>query len=75
MYLFIIIFTMTGTIKVLKTGYGFITTEGQDDVFFHAKNLSGEFDDLEEGMTLSFEVGEGNNGKQQAINVEIVEAA
>ncbi len=66
---------MKGVIKVLKTGFGFLTVEGQDDVFFHAKSLDEgiEFEDLQEGMTLSFEIGEGNNGKSQAINVSVAE--
>jgi len=65
---------MTGTIKVLKEGFGFITVDGQDDVFFHANNLEGvDFNDLQEGQTLSFEIGEGRNWKQQAINVTLVE--
>jgi CspA family cold shock protein len=65
---------MTGTIKVLKEGFGFITVDGQDDVFFHANNLEGvDFNDLQEGQTLSFEIGEGRNGKQQAVNVTLVD--
>lgn len=68
---------MEGIIKVLKNGFGFIKTEGQaGDVFFHAKNLVGvDFDSLREEQTVSFEIGEGNNGKQQALNVQVVEAA
>lgn len=65
---------MTGTIKVLKEGFGFITVDGQDDVFFHANNLEGvDFNDLQEGQTLSFEIGEGRNGKTQAVNVTLVD--
>ncbi len=65
---------MTGTIKVLKEGFGFITVDGQDDVFFHANNLEGvDFNDLQEGQTLSFEIGEGRNGKEQAVNVTLVD--
>jgi cold shock CspA family protein len=65
---------LQGIIKVLKDGYGFIKTE-TGDVFFHANNLVEgiEYDSLEEGMTLSFELGEGRNGKEQAVNVELVE--
>lgn len=65
---------MEGIIKVLKEGFGFIKTEDQaGDVFFHAKNLIGtDFDSLQEGQTLSFEIGEGNNGKQQALKVQLV---
>ncbi len=65
---------MEGTIKVLKNGFGFITSEGNTgDVFFHAKNLVGtDFDSLKETQTVTFEIGEGNNGKQQALNVKVV---
>ncbi len=68
---------MQGIIKVLKDGYGFIKVEeGNGDVFFHANNLVNcEYDELEEGMTLSFEMGEGRNGKEQAVNVELMEEA
>jgi len=66
---------MIGVIKVLKEGFGFIKVEdGSSDVFFHANNLEGvEFDDLKEWATLEFEIWEGKNGKQQAINVTLVE--
>ena len=65
---------MKGTIKVLKEGYGFITSEETDgDTFFHANNLVDvEFNSLEVGNELEFEVGEGNNGKMQAIDVTLV---
>ena len=68
---------MKGTIKVLKEGYGFITSEDTDgDTFFHANNLVDvEFNSLEVGNELEFEVGEGNNGKMQAVDVRLVEAA
>jgi len=67
---------MIGIIKVLKEGFGFITSEeNEGDVFFHANNLVDvEFDSLNEGDTLSFEIGEGKNGKQQAIDVTLAEA-
>lgn len=67
---------MEGTIKVLKEGYGFITSEGQEkDTFFHAASLGDvSFESLSVGDTLRFEIGEGNNGKQQATNIEVVEA-
>ncbi len=63
---------LTGTIKVLKDGYGFLAT-ADGDVFFHANNCSCDYDELEEGMTLSFEMGEGRNGKEQAVEVDIAE--
>jgi len=63
-----------GTIKMLKNGFGFIKTE-EGDVFFHANNLveGVEYDSLEEGMTLEFEMGEGRDGKAQAIEISVVE--
>jgi cold shock protein len=66
---------MKGTIKVLKQGFGFIKSEeASNDVFFHSNNLEGvEFDNLSEGQTLEFEIGEGKNGKEQAINVTLVQ--
>lgn len=62
---------MEGTIKVLKDHFGFITCEGEkDDVFFHGSALVDcEFGDLSVGDTLSFEMGEGRNGKTQAVEV------
>ena len=65
---------MQGSIKVLKEGFGFIKSEeSSSDVFFHANNLEGvDFDSLNEGDTLDFEIGEGKNGKQQAVNVTLV---
>lgn len=55
---------MTGTIKTLKAGFGFITREGgEKDLFFHAKELKGvTFDELKEGDTVNFEVTQGEKG-------------
>lgn len=66
---------MKGTIKVLKNGFGFIkSSESADDVFFHSNNLEWvSFDELEEGNTVSFEIGDGKNGKKQWINVKLVD--
>ena len=64
-----------GTIKMLKNGFGFLKTE-EGDVFFHANNLVDgvEYDSLNEGDTLSFDMGEGRDGKPQAVNIDVVEA-
>jgi len=60
---------------MLKNGFGFIKTE-TGDIFFHANNLVDvEYDDLEEGMTLRFELGEGRDGKEQAVEITVVEDA
>ena len=65
---------MVGTIKVLKEGYGFITSEeNEGDVFFHANNLEGvEFDSLEQWNEVTFEIWEGRNGKSQAVDIKLV---
>lgn len=65
---------LQGTIKMVKDGYGFLATES-GDVFFHANNLDEnvDYDSLEEGMVLEFEMGEGRNGKEQAVNVTVAE--
>ncbi len=57
---------MTGTIKTLKRDrkFGFISVEGEaKDLFFHAADLQGvEYDALNEGDTLNFDVVEGEKG-------------
>ena len=56
---------MKGTIKTLTDrGYGFIAPEsGDDDLFFHANNLLGvEFDRLQVGDEVEFEVTESDKG-------------
>lgn len=55
----------TGTIaRLTDKGFGFIKIEGQEkDLFFHSNELVGvSFDELREGDTLSFEVGESPKG-------------
>lgn len=55
----------TGTI-IRKTdqGFGFISREGEEkDLFFHANELKDvEFNDLQEGDKVTFEVTEGPKG-------------
>jgi len=54
-----------GTIKKLTDkGFGFITQSGSDkDLFFHMSALDGvDFDDLQEGQNVEFEVGSGPKG-------------
>lgn len=55
---------MTGKIKSLRTGYGFITPDqGDKDVFFHATALEGvTFEGLAEGQAVSFDVTQGEKG-------------
>ncbi len=56
---------MTGVIKNLLNGFGFITPEGegQKDVFFHANDLVGvDFESLNVGDTVTFDMGESDKG-------------
>jgi CspA family cold shock protein len=49
---------------VRDRGFGFISREGQTkDLFFHSKELVGvTFEELNEGDTVQFEVGESPKG-------------
>ena len=55
-------------------GYGFITDENSspaEDYFVHYSNLhcNTRFKSIEQGSSVEFEIGQGNGGKKQAINV------
>ena len=60
-----------GTIRRLIDGsYGFIKGEGEEDFFFHRNNLQGiEYQSLREGQEVEFDVGQGRDGRPQAVNV------
>ena len=63
---------MTGKIaRVTDRGFGFITPDdGEKDVFFHAENVvEVEFNDLQEGDAVTFEVEDGPKGPA-ATNVQ-----
>ena len=67
----------TGTVKWFYTtkGYGFIAPEaGAKDVFVHitAVQRSG-LHGLSEGQRVQFEVARGNNGKDAAVNIAVME--
>ena len=54
-----------GTIaRLMDKGYGFISYEGSDkDIFFHSNELTNiEFDNLQEGTAVSFEIADGPKG-------------
>ena len=62
-----------GTVKWFSNekGYGFISQEGGEDLFVHHSEIKMQgYRTLSEGEQVTFEVGEGKNGKPQAINVE-----
>ena len=57
--------TMTGTIKriVGDKGFGFIAAGDGTEYFFHQSACtSTRFDDMREGQTVSFTVGQGPKG-------------
>jgi CspA family cold shock protein len=59
----------TGTVKWFNAekGYGFISIEGEDDVFVHFSAIQSEgFKTLEEGQEVQFEVVQGAKGPQAA---------
>jgi cold shock protein len=58
-----------GTVKWFSNekGFGFISREGQDDVFVHFSAIEGEgYKSLTEGQTVEFDVVDGTKGKQAA---------
>ncbi|MFH1426155.1 MAG: cold shock domain-containing protein [Candidatus Kerfeldbacteria bacterium] len=56
--------------RLMDKGYGFISREGEEkDLFFHATELQeADFNDLQEGDDVTFDVTEGDKGPQ-AVNV------
>ncbi|NDK07933.1 cold shock domain-containing protein [Candidatus Gracilibacteria bacterium] len=65
---------MEGTIKKLNPKmFGFIAQgAGKNDVFFHKNDLAGvDFEDLNEGDKVSFEMGESPKGPK-AVNIQVI---
>ncbi len=64
-----------GTIRrLMDRGYGFIKGEGEEDLFFHRNDLQGvEFTVLREGQEVEFEMGQGRDGRPQAVKVRLTE--
>jgi len=62
-----------GTIKRLTDkGFGFISTGGDKDIFFHSSACEGvSFEELREGQQVSFTEGRGPKGPR-AENVKLV---
>jgi cold shock protein len=63
----------TGTIKkkIQDKGFGFITREGDADVFFHLSACNGQFDALQLGAAVQFDVEDSPKGKR-AVNVTAI---
>ena len=64
-----------GTIRrIMDRGYGFIKTEDEEDIFFHRNELEGvEFNDLNEGQEVEFDIGKGRDGRSQAVKVRLIQ--
>lgn len=59
----------TGIVKWFNSekGFGFISVEGEDDVFVHFSAIQGDgFKTLEEGQKVEFDVEQGARGPQAA---------
>ena len=53
----------TGSIKKLLNGFGFISRDGAEDLFFHSADLVDvSFNELREGDPVKFEEGSGPKG-------------
>ena len=66
---------LKGKIKsiIRPRGFGFISTENGEQVFFHRSALQGkDFDFLEEGTDVEFNLTRGPKGPR-AVNIRIVE--
>lgn len=66
---------MKGTVKFFDgtKGWGFITDEAGNDVFVHYSNIIMEGrKSLNQNDVVEFEIGEGKDGRTQAVNVKVV---
>lgn len=65
---------MKGTVKkcIRERGFGFISAEDGKEIFFHRSSLQGvNFEALEEGVSVEFDVEQGPKGPRAA-NIKIV---
>ena len=64
----------TGVVKFFNNekGFGFISREGEDDVFVHFSNIQGSgYKSLDEGQRVEFDVAPGRKG-EEAQNVRVI---
>ena len=60
---------VTGTVKWfdVKKGFGFLTREGEKDVFVHYSAIQGDgYKKLEDGQAVEFSLVEGSKGLEAA---------
>ena len=55
-------------------GFGFIKREGKGDVFFHHTGLLDNYSYPQQNDLVTFEVAEGREGKEKAVNVQRIKA-
>ena len=56
-----------GTVKFFNAekGYGFISREGEEDVFVHFSNIEGSgYKTLEQGQVVEFDLAPGRKGEE-----------
>ena len=64
----------TGTVKFFNAekGFGFISRDGENDIFVHFSNIVGEgYKTLDEGQTVEFDIAPGRKG-DEAKNVRAI---
>ncbi len=66
----------TGIIKT-KTdkGFGFISVQGSADVFFHHSACNGQYENLQIGQTVQFDIEQGDKGPKASNVVLATEGA
>ncbi len=62
---------LLGTIKLVKNGFGFISQYNKTDIFFHSNNFDNIDFNLRKQEEVIYSLGEGRNGKNQAINISL----
>lgn len=55
-------------------GFGFVTTQSNEEIFFHHSTLpAGVFDSLQDGQQLTFDIENDAKGRgKRAVNVQLV---
>jgi len=65
-----------GTIRrlIADRGFGFIQTAEGKDLFFHRSELQEvDYSSLREGQEVEYEVGQGRNGRSEAVRVRLAQ--